>query len=387
MKVSRKFLDNFKGSMLGLAIGDALGGPVEGLTRSDIARLHGKKVAQEGVKDFLSYAYKKGGRIDPDRAHPFLWKLKKGSTTDDTQQATHFAKALAKHGKFNVKIAAEALLEWRKENDGDERWPGPSSINGTDKLKQGTQPENTGSTTSKSCGSAMRVGPIGLFFHDSVSQPRLSLKNQSQALWHAAHDSSVPTHNSPVTRAGAIIVAEVVARALNGENVADAVKTVVHSFKDNDNPELLRLVKNIRLAIEHRTSGVFEVKKHLQGHLDMAEALPVALWAAMRHPDNFEKAVTTAASYFAEDHHKSVQDSYAGMDTQHPEYPGRLHVVNFGDTDSYASIAGAIIGARVGLKGIPKRFRKVENSSGILKLAEDLWRAKYASKRIRSRNA
>ena len=72
------------------------------------------------------------------------------------------------------------------------------------------------------------------------------------------------------------------------------------------------------------------------------EALANALYCVMRSPDNFSEVVLAAAN-------------------------------NSGDSDSVGAIAGAIIGARLGLKAIPKDWQnRIEDKAKLLYLASIL---------------
>ena len=74
------------------------------------------------------------------------------------------------------------------------------------------------------------------------------------------------------------------------------------------------------------------------------EALAIAVFCALRHPDDFDAAIVAAVN------HK-------------------------GDSDSTGAIAGNLLGARLGLAGIPEKFlTRLELADIITEMADSLCR-------------
>src|SRR5688572_11475078 len=84
----------FRGSLLGLATGDALGGPVEFMTREAILTKYGKP-----LREMVG-----GGWL----------KLKKGETTDDTAMARMLAESLVHCDGLNTVDVAQRYVGWMK---------------------------------------------------------------------------------------------------------------------------------------------------------------------------------------------------------------------------------------------------------------------------------
>jgi ADP-ribosyl-[dinitrogen reductase] hydrolase len=80
-----------QGAYLGLALGDALGAPVEFMTAREIAHRHGE------VRTMLG-----GGWL----------RLAPGAVTDDTTMALALGDAIVAHGSFDAKTAADAFARW-----------------------------------------------------------------------------------------------------------------------------------------------------------------------------------------------------------------------------------------------------------------------------------
>lgn len=88
-------LEKFKGCMLGLAIGDALGMPVEGLTAKEIRETVGQ------VRDMMS----------PASGH-FHFGLKAGQFTDDTEEALILAESMLESYGFSGDKFSEKMMDW-----------------------------------------------------------------------------------------------------------------------------------------------------------------------------------------------------------------------------------------------------------------------------------
>ncbi len=86
-------LDRFKGTLVGCAVGDALGAPVEGMPSTVIAEIYGR------VTDFLDERFG-AGRV-----------------TDDTQMTVSLAQSFIEIGRFDLEHAAFKLGRWMQFSD------------------------------------------------------------------------------------------------------------------------------------------------------------------------------------------------------------------------------------------------------------------------------
>jgi len=80
-----------RGSLLGVACGDALGRPVEFSTASDIAAAHGR------VTEMLGFG---------------TWNQPPGTITDDTEQALCIARSLVEQEGFDPADIADRFVAW-----------------------------------------------------------------------------------------------------------------------------------------------------------------------------------------------------------------------------------------------------------------------------------
>src|SRR5579859_2647138 len=186
--------DRARGSLLGLAVGDALGAPLEGLTAQQI-RAHYEKVVDyvDGVT-----AWKK---------KPYRWRLP-GLYSDDTQQALVLSEVLLECGRIDPERVAELYLELATPEGGflgAHRGVGRSFRQVIDDLKRGRSPRTTGQD-SAGVGAAMRIAPVALYF---AFEP--------EAIVHAVMDASLITHRDIRSLAGAVAVAHAVRRLATEE--------------------------------------------------------------------------------------------------------------------------------------------------------------------------
>jgi ADP-ribosyl-[dinitrogen reductase] hydrolase len=129
------------GSFVALAIGDALGAPLEGSARTE-----------SWVAEMLP-----GGRHS----------RKKGQITDDTLQAMAVAESLAACGEFNQN---DLILRLLRGYEKCPEWYGPTSSAFFKLVKSGTLPHQAAWLVhkrlygSRSNGSVMRGFPVGIFY-------------------------------------------------------------------------------------------------------------------------------------------------------------------------------------------------------------------------------
>ena len=170
--------NRFRGCLLGLALGDALGGRFEAQTATHI---RGRYPTVERLID--------SGTDE-------LWY------TDDTQMAIGIAETLATHSS----IIEEHLCEAFVANYVPSRGYGRGARTILDAMEDGRDYKGVANSYfpggSYGNGAAMRVAPVGLFFRDELS-----------AVHEQARLSALPTHVHPLGIEGAQILALAVAIA------------------------------------------------------------------------------------------------------------------------------------------------------------------------------
>lgn len=287
--------DRFRGCITGVAVGDALGMQVEELTREEIKRNYGL------VKDY--------GRAPPD--HP-NHKLLPGMFTDDTEQTLNLAESIVEKGRFDVGHFAHKISQWGKkilENPELDRFSGGTSKKAIKKLLSGIDWLESGEEGT-TCGSAMRVSPIGLFYHQDLDLVEKYAKM-----------SSTPTHTSHAARAGAIAVAVGVACNIRNLDMETILKEVAERCSRED-PDL---ADKIYLSYDLKEEDIDSAVRKIGNSSSVYETVPFAFYSFFSNLNDFESSVITAVN--------------AG-----------------GDTDSIGAITGALSGARHGIRAIPRRW-------------------------------
>jgi len=308
----KQLTDRFIGSIVGFAIGDALGMPTQFLTRDQIRRYYGKTVT-----GFL-------------RAHPghASDSLPQGSYTDDTQMMLAAAECLIECRAMEPARQAEALLSWYVDA-APHRTPMRANMRACKHLSAG-RPWTKSGVFSGGCGAAVRMPPIGLFFHRCP-----------EALMRAALDACMMTHTDPRAKAASVAVAYLVARLVQtnersspGEQVLETADWV--ASLDQDMAAMLRWVT--QMLHLNPEEALFEIGTSS----DAIEAIPAATYCFLKYPRQYQNAVLAA--------------------------------VNAGDaSDSIAALTGSMVGAYSGIDAIPKHWQlEVENPDVLVGTAKSL---------------
>ncbi len=300
--------NKFTGCMLGAAIGDALGKQNEGLNR----------------KHILSRGFITDYGIAPEGCPGE--KLREGQYTDDTEQMIELAQSLIECNGLDVYDFSEKLAVWGQDalNDPERKsLVGPSSALAITRLNSGMDWQYSGSDIP-SCGSAMRVAPIGLFYR---SLDDIEFK---------AALSSIPTHISKGAIAGAVAVAVGIGCCILDMGCIDIIRETCTRTSNYD-PDL---AERIRLSFEKRYDEPDSVFAELGTSYLAYETVPAAFYCFLRNSGSVENAILEAVN--------------AG-----------------GDTDSIACITGALCGALKGADSLPEKWvAGLENTNIIKRLAE-----------------
>ncbi len=334
-------LDRARGCLLGMAIGDALGAPLEGLSPQQIrSQYHLVDDFVDGVR-----AWKK---------KPYRWRMP-GLYSDDTQQALVLTDVLLAHEAVIPEEVASIYLQLahpRGSYAGSHRGVARSFRRVLLDLEKGISPRQTGQT-SAGIGAAMRIAPLGVYFH-----------NDPDALFDAVMDASLITHRDIRSLAGAMAVAFAVRRLVSGEtcgaslllwlaaDVAKAEERIATEYASSVVcADLYR--RSVSTAIA-RTESLLDLPRDvaLAAIVDEANqhgASPVCRGATM----GFPPACIPACLYLL-------------MTTEHLE-EAIIDTVNLGrDADTTGAILGAMAGASYGAERVPERWmERLRNREGI----------------------
>lgn len=296
--------DQFSGCVLGLALGDALGAAVEAFP---------PPVAE-------AWALGLSPLMVPD-VGPGGWAF--GQVTDDTQLSRELLRSIADTGRFDPATFAErlrALVESGQLVGG-----GPATVAAARQLALGIPWHQCGMPSPYAGnGAAMRAGPLGLLY-----------RHDPRRLTQVAVDQARVTHQDARAIAGAVAIAWAVAIASRRapivveeflEEIALATGAIDPGFATT-----LQLVEDwvgltpalaaetlARQGLEPEVAGGWQgVSSHV------VSSVCWSLFAFLRHPESWWEAV-------------------------------RVAIAVGGDTDTIASMTGAIAGARLGAPALPQ---------------------------------
>lgn len=322
--------------LLGGAIGDALGAPVE---FEPLARIR-VRFGPGGVTDFAE-AYGREGAI-----------------TDDTQMTLFTAEGVLRAHVRGIErgicdprsVVHHAYLRWLYTQGSrpaatiaeGSRWPDGWLVRDTRLFSQrapgGTCLSALGATRalgsvaqndSKGCGTVMRVAPIGLVF-------------DTRRAYEMGAETSALTHGHPTAIIAGGAFALLVAHLRDGASLPDAVAET-RSFVA-EKPASKEVVTAIEAAVELAERGgepTPEKVESLGAAWTAEEALAIAIYCAL-----------VARSF---------------------EHGVLLGVNHSGDSDSTGSMAGQLLGLSHGLDAIPASWRtRVELCDVIERISEDL---------------
>lgn len=339
-------LNKCRGSLVGGAVGDALGYAVEFLSLDEIRKIYGQrgitdyKLNSSGIAEFSDDT-----QMSLFTAEGLLTAIAENKTSVD--DITPYITTAYKHWYFTQTRPASHLdgshLSHVKEL-WSQRAPGMTCMSAMQTIISvpGTEVANN----SKGCGGVMRVAPVGIYSaaHPSV----LDIEHAGLLAGSAAEITHKHLLSTLSSMAFAIIVAECILshsidRDKFREIIIDRVFTRLNSRFNGDRHlnELKKLItKALDLAISERadTDAILILGEGWVAD----ETLAIAIFSVMRYIDDFEKCVCCAVNHS-------------------------------GDSDSTGAVAGNIIGAILGYNAIPEKYRlNLELHDLILRITDAL---------------
>lgn len=298
-----------RGCLIGGAVGDALGAPVEFMTREQILRKYG----QNGVEDYVEF---------PDGT---------GAITDDTQMALFTAEGLlraAVRGREKgicapAGVMGFAYLRWLKTQGITPRCPEEHISGGwlinESKLFQSRAPgmtcinalteysgRNSANNDSKGCGTVMRMAPVGLFM------------DIEDAYEYGCQFSAI-THGHPTGISAGGAFAMLLCCLRKGKSLEESLDYLEDFLADKKEAlETLDALKKARQAENISELGEGWVAE---------ETLAISVFCALKYTWDFAAGVKAAVNIT-------------------------------GDSDSTGSMTGNILGILNGESAIPENWRR-----------------------------
>ena len=358
-------IDKYRGCLLGGAAGDALGYAIEFDREEAIAARYGS----HGIRDY---------QLDERGLAPF---------SDDTQMTLYTANSLlcslaalsaqasggapalasptlpspAALATYAPAQMAQFYVEWVYTQVSPyplaepkawisslpelfaSRAPGVTCMNACEAMANGAKAVNN----SKGCGGIMRMAPVGLI-NTCPSFSDVELQRLGAQLAELTHCHELGWMPAGVFAHIVSLLSRDEASSVQ-EAATQALSTLPEAFPNAH--YLGQLQELLRYTLRLADSDMPDLEAiHALGEGWVAEeALAIGLLCSLRHEDDFAGAITSAVNHG-------------------------------GDSDSTGAIAGNIVGAHLGLAGIPQRYLEhLELRDTISKIADDLFTGPQAS--------
>jgi len=244
-------IEKFEGCLVGLAVGDALGAPLEFLSRDQVQIRHGTVTEMIG-----------GGWLD----------VRAGETTDDTAMAMALAESLVANRGFEPQDVLERYLAWYRKGPKDIgstvraalRWVD----NGGEWREAARRAAEVAREGSAGNGAMMRCAPLALLhFQDSEALIR-----------DVAADARL-THDDARAGAGSAALAVAIALALVEKDRRQILEKAYEILEKHS-----RYVPNLLPDVATRKI------EHLRPETYVVDTLEVSLWHFL-HAKSFEECL------------------------------------------------------------------------------------------------
>lgn len=313
--------DRILASLTLAGMGDALGAPTEQWTIDEIAARHGGLVTRFEAPTEDTFAGANAG--------------KRGEVTDDASQMYYLARAIvAQSGQLDHDSWVACLLDWVNTSP-KAGFMGPSTAGIVKALQEGTDTGSVGvigqsrrkmTTVGITNGAAMRVAPAGLIH-----------PGQIEAACEQAFVTCLPSHDTDVAISAACSVAAAVSRALISNSLDNVIAAALAGASIGE-----RLARERARTVAGPSYGA---------RLDMALAIARDARDDCAFMRQMERTVGNSV-LAAESVPAAIGVvAYAKGD---PLRTIALSASIGNDTDSIATMAGAIVGAWVGTDALPQ---------------------------------
>lgn len=316
--------DKIRGSLVGGAVGDALGYEVEFMSFSEIR----KRFGMNGITDYV---------LDRNGVAEF---------SDDTQMSLYTAEGLLVAEKSDAPIIptiCNAYLAWYCLQVGKKvkiaykselaqinelnqnRAPGNTCLGALASIHNGEEPLNA----SKGCGGVMRVAPIGLYgaSHDWPFEKTARIAGEAAELTHL-HPLSTYSSAALAVLCQLCATAETVTATVFKEYVEQTLSIIAEVYGEEASA-MEDFKKIIRKAVSLEDNLLCDrevIENCLGGGWVAEETLAIAVFSVLRHVDDFKSCMVCAVNHG-------------------------------GDSDSTGAVAGNIFGAIIGYNAIPDDFK------------------------------
>lgn len=310
--VNQNIVYSIKSVLFGVAVGDAVGVPVEFKSRPDIRR--------NPVADMIGYG---------------TYNLPAGTFSDDSSLTFCLAEALTQ--EFDLKTIGQNFVKWCYQNfwtpTGNVFDIGNATRQAIDKLVKGERPDLAGGidVSSNGNGSLMRISPLLFYLLDKPINERYETTKQVSSITHG-HIRSVIACFYYLEFARQLFVGK--SKFEIYKNLQTEITSYLNSISVNST-ELALFDRLLKQDIHELT----EDKIYSSGYV--LHTLEASIWCLLT-TDNYKSAV--------------------------------LKAVNLGeDTDTTGAVTGGLAGLLYGLNNIPQNWiKQIARNDDIENLAERL---------------
>ena len=333
----------FEGCLIGGAIGDALGYPVEFLSYSQIQKTYG----EHGI---CKFDLNKSGVAEISDDTQMTLFTANGILLGDTRR-----KMRGIGGFPPADYVRMAYKDWYyTQTHPKSTYKGVSWLTSVDALYNTRYPGNTcmaslasknyysiaqPANNSKGCGGVMRVAPYGLFY-GWIPDRKLFLKE--------AAEIGAITHGHDMSHLSCAYIADIIGQIIYFCRDKDSIETIAkRALADVDlcgfsHKTEFETIINTAITLAHNEQSDFSNISQLGEGWTAEEAAAIAIYSAIKHQNNPLEGIAAAVNHN-------------------------------GDSDSTGAIAGNILGAWHGISAFPKAYTtSLELASTILEIADDL---------------
>lgn len=337
--------------LIGTAVGDTLGIPVEGWKREQIKRyVPGGKIT-EPIDPFLVMD-SSGKIIEQDEFGKLKYysrDLKKGDYSDDTILTLALAESIAKCKGVDIDdIAKRQLKEYliRIRPDGSVLGGfGGTTMEAFKRLNQGISPLESGVIGGPGNGPAMKMAPLGIYMH---------LSGFYEHGIESAKDISRITHLDPRSIVSGVVQAHAVYSLLNGTTRENFLKSILEVSRRHEEPltkdfplyDKGNFTSRIEWIFNNKDASVEEALSVIGNTSLVFKSHPFALFMFQKYWNN--------------------------------PIEGLLELVNTGgDCDTTGAMYGALVGARDGMIFPEKWVSILKDKDKMIRLADRLYNQRH----------
>ncbi|MBI2194951.1 MAG: ADP-ribosylglycohydrolase family protein [Planctomycetes bacterium] len=354
------------GTLVGMAVGDALGAPAEGKTRDEIRSEFGCLDRFRESFDLAQFAESSKDMEPRLRESQILRWRPAGVYTDDTQQALVICDCLLKDRELLGDQVAELMCRLAEPQGRDLRFglfrgAGKSFRDSIRALQDGVDWRHCGQD-SASNGAAMRVAPLGIY-----------LRGDLDRLKQSTIDQSILTHRDAMAIAAAQSVAHAVALLISIRSLSDPRAFLGELLQHVRAGETLAAQQEpgIVTHIEEGEHGFSDALARVPDFLDLPMEDGIARIGEYAEAKSQRPGIGGTGGYVLA---SVVSALYIFLKNLGSYERAVLAAVNQGgDTDTIGALVGAMAGTLHGYYAIPVRWATgLKNLGQIRQRAEAL---------------